>query len=352
MFDHLEIGNFKSVEHVELACRRVNVLIGDPNTGKSNILEALGLISYVGHANRTGDLRAFVRCDAVDDLFYGGFLSRPLEITLQRSRPLHGALSIHERVALRLGLWEGRFRGGVSEEGLIQEQGAGQVDSPMEFGAYSILGNHDTLSVRMGADALGIARACKFYKFAPTSTYPVKAGGHLLPPSGANLLSLLLRDQELLDEVTELFSSIGLRLGLRPDENRIEVLKRSGSSNFSHPYHLTSGAFQRLVFHVAALSTNTDSALVFEDPEGNAFPDHARYLAERIALDESGNQYFVAARSPRFLLPILDKTPPDDIAVFMTYSYDYDTRLRQLSEDELARISDGLDVFSNFQTLL
>ena len=50
MFDHLEIRNFKSVEHVELSCRRVNVLIGKPNTGKSNILESLGLISYVGHA--------------------------------------------------------------------------------------------------------------------------------------------------------------------------------------------------------------------------------------------------------------------------------------------------------------
>ena len=42
MFDHLEIKNFKSVEHLELSCRRVNVLIGEPNTGKSNILEALG----------------------------------------------------------------------------------------------------------------------------------------------------------------------------------------------------------------------------------------------------------------------------------------------------------------------
>ena len=352
MFDHLEIRNFKSVEHVELTCRRVNVLIGDPNTGKSNILEALGLISYVGHANRSGDLRAFVRCDAVDDLFYGGFLSRPLDITLQRSRPLHGELGIQERVGLRLGFWEGRFRGGVGEEGLIREQGAEPADSPMDFGAYSIVGNHDTLSVVMGADALGIARACKFYRFAPTSTYPAKAGGYLLPPSGANLLSLLLRNQDLMDEVTELLSAIGLRLGLRADENRIDVLKRSGSSNFSHPYHLTSTTFQRLVFHVAALSANTDSALVFDDPEGSAFPDHARYLAERIALDESGNQYFVAARSSHFLLPLLDNTPPDDIAVFLTYSYDYDTRLRQLSPDELARISDGLDVFSNFQTLL
>ena len=87
MFDHLEIRNFKSVEHVELNCRRVNVLIGEPNTGKSNILEALGLISYVGYFNSPTDLQSFVRCDEVSNLFYDGDLSREIEITLGREEP-------------------------------------------------------------------------------------------------------------------------------------------------------------------------------------------------------------------------------------------------------------------------
>ena len=82
MFDHLEIKNFKSVEHLELSCRRVNVLIGEPNTGKSNILEALGLISYAGHSSQENDLRQFVRCDDTSNLFYDGDLSRAMEITL------------------------------------------------------------------------------------------------------------------------------------------------------------------------------------------------------------------------------------------------------------------------------
>ena len=51
MFDRLEIKNFKSIEHLDIECRRINVLIGEPNTGKSNILEALGLISYAGHSS-------------------------------------------------------------------------------------------------------------------------------------------------------------------------------------------------------------------------------------------------------------------------------------------------------------
>ena len=61
MLDRLEIRNFKSIEHLDIECRRVNVLIGEPNTGKSNILEALGLISFVGHSETANDLRQFVQ---------------------------------------------------------------------------------------------------------------------------------------------------------------------------------------------------------------------------------------------------------------------------------------------------
>ncbi len=48
MIETLEISNFKSVKHLKLPCKRFNVFIGEPNTGKSNILEALGLLSFVG----------------------------------------------------------------------------------------------------------------------------------------------------------------------------------------------------------------------------------------------------------------------------------------------------------------
>ncbi|MCS6962894.1 AAA family ATPase [Thermoflexus sp.] len=39
---YLEIRNFKSIKELRIDCRRVNLFIGPPNTGKSNLLEALG----------------------------------------------------------------------------------------------------------------------------------------------------------------------------------------------------------------------------------------------------------------------------------------------------------------------
>ena len=193
---------------------------------------------------------------------------------------------------------------------------------------------------------------CKFYRFTPRSIFPEKAGAFLLPPSGANLLSLLLQNRELRAEVAEPFLSRGLRLGLRPQENKIEVLKDFEDVIVSHPYHLASDTFQRLVFYMAALRTNSDSVLVFEEPEAHAFPYYTKYLAERIALDERGNQYFVSTHNPYFLLPILEKTLSDDVAVFITYYDDYRTKIRQLPPEDLARISDDIDVFSNIQLFL
>ena len=43
---NIEIKNFKSIRHAKIEdCKRVNVFIGYPNVGKSNILEALSLYS-------------------------------------------------------------------------------------------------------------------------------------------------------------------------------------------------------------------------------------------------------------------------------------------------------------------
>ena len=353
MFDHLEIRNFKSVEHVDLSCRRVNVLIGEPNTGKSNILEALGLISYVGHFDSPTDLQSFVRCDEVSNLFYDGDLSREIEITLGREEPFGNEYQVQrwDHLQLQLQFSEGRFSGGIDNWILTGDPSSNETDSDVQQD-YSITGDYQFLHVRRSDHNRRSVDFCKFYRFAPRSIFPERASTFLLPPSGANLLSLLLQDRELRAEVAEPFLSRGLRLGLRPQENRIEVLKDFEGVIVSHPYHLASDTFQRLVFYMAALRTNSDSVLVFEEPEAHAFPYYTKYLAERIALDERGNQYFVSTHNPYFLLPILEKTLSDDVAVFITYYDDYRTKIRQLPPEDLARISDDIDVFSNIQLFL
>jgi AAA15 family ATPase/GTPase len=46
MITKLSIANFKSIRQLNIDCKKINLFIGEPNTGKSNILEALALLSW------------------------------------------------------------------------------------------------------------------------------------------------------------------------------------------------------------------------------------------------------------------------------------------------------------------
>ena len=48
MITKLSIANFKSIRQLDIDCKKINLFIGEPNTGKSNILEALALLSWCG----------------------------------------------------------------------------------------------------------------------------------------------------------------------------------------------------------------------------------------------------------------------------------------------------------------
>ena len=63
----VEIENFKSIKHLKLNCRRINVFIGEPNTDKSNILKAIvGLPSafYYNPSRFGGSTKYFIRFEA------------------------------------------------------------------------------------------------------------------------------------------------------------------------------------------------------------------------------------------------------------------------------------------------
>ena len=72
MIQELEIHNFKSIKDLTLPCKRFNIFIGEPNTGKSNILEALGLLSFIGVRQYVLDssLDGFVRHEQTSQLFF------------------------------------------------------------------------------------------------------------------------------------------------------------------------------------------------------------------------------------------------------------------------------------------
>ncbi len=102
MIQHLAIERFKSILSLSLPCRKVNVFIGAPDTGKTNILEALYLLSRLGWGL---PLDASLRLSGdvgLEALFYRKFLDRPLQVSLTLDRPPPGLDSTDLRFSARL----------------------------------------------------------------------------------------------------------------------------------------------------------------------------------------------------------------------------------------------------------
>ena len=323
MIKTLEIKNFKSIKDLKLDLRRINIFIGEPNTGKSNILETVGIFSFGGYGRVLNlESKNFVRFERVSNLFYDEDLEQEITISF-------------DGYLLNLKFQKGNFEGSLQAE---------STSYPHAFsGSYE-----DISSVILGA-----LRPFKFYRFSRRESFPSRESDFLLPPSGDNLLSLLLTNKEPRSIANQFFSSFGLRLGLRPQESKIELIKQLEDIIISYPYSVASETLQGVVFHFAAVLSNKDSILAFEEPEAHAFPYYTKFLAEEIALDNRGNQYLISTHNPFFLEPLIEKAKEEELNVFITYLENYETKVKPLTKEQKERVLDfGGDVFFNLEKLL
>ncbi|MBM3941638.1 MAG: hypothetical protein FJ316_01690 [SAR202 cluster bacterium] len=323
----LHISRFKSIKELTLPCKRVNVFIGEPNTGKSNILEALGMFSFLAYSSsgrRAARQMAheFVRFERTSNIFYDEDLDHIIEIQ-------------YDTVSAAIGFNKDTLEGEYEKNGKLIGEIAGDYD----------------LFYRVGRLSSSDASQFKYYRFAVRENFPEKQSRFLLPPTGDNLLSLLRGNREILRIISQPFQARGLRLGLRPQEETLEIVKEVEAVIISYPYSLVSDTLQRITFYMAAILSNKDSVLIFEEPESHAFPYYTKQLAEAIALDENNNRYFITTHNPYLLLPLLSKAPKKDIAVNIVYYEDYQTKVKQLSDQDLAELGE-IDVFSNLERYL
>ena len=324
MIERLDIKNFKSIKHLTLNCKRLNLFIGEPNTGKSNILEAIGLLSHAFH----GKIGSFVRFENMRDLFYDHNLENILEVRLDEGENTY---------SLRIKFKDGIFVGSHFEGNI------GHVVFSYDYSGGDMGGRHLVRELNF----------FKFYRFAVKKNFPDHRSEFLLPPDGNNLLSIILVNKKLRTLLKQLFDHFELRLVLEPEEGKIKVQKQLEDIIVSFPYSLVSDTLQRLVFYLTAIHSNQNSTLAFEEPEAHAFPYHTKYLAETIALDKNKNQYFISTHNPYFLLSMLEKTPKDDIGVFYTRLENYQTKVKALTEKNIEDVLEkGIDLFFNIERFL
>jgi AAA15 family ATPase/GTPase len=320
----LSIKNFKSIKEVNVECRKINLFIGQPNSGKSNLLEAIGLASFMGHGNRN-NLADFARFENMRDLFYDHSLDQPITVDFG-----FGNLKVE-------------FSNGMFIGTYVQADPASASRSQVFTTDYS------KVTSFIEENRL---KDFKFYRFQHLKQFANQQSEFLQPPCGDNLLSIILTNKHSRQIVKDIFEKFGYRINLRPEEGKIDIVKEFEEVLVSFPYSISSETLQRLVFYITAIQSNRDSIITFEEPEAHAFPYYTKYLAERIALSEQNNQYFIATHNPYLLTSILEKAPKDEIAIFITKLEDYQTKVIPLRDEKKKEILEmGADVFLNLEKL-
>ena len=319
----IQIRNFKSIKDMKLDCERVNIFIGEPNVGKSNILESLALVSMVKYSNF--DLN-FVRYSQFVDLFYNQDISKEVNIKIDN-------LSIQ-----------------------LSRSSNDQFNFTIDQANQKILltyNRNGTLS-RSSQDSLIKENLpdIKYYKF---DKFPESLQGNetsLIPYNGENLLNVISKNKDI-EEITKLnIGKYGLRLITDRSDNRIKLLKDEGDEIVALPFKVLSDGLQRHIFNQAALLSNNNSILVMEEPESHTFPFLTKNFSELVAKNES-NQFFITTHNPYFVNSIIEKTKKEDLGIFIVYFENYQTKIKKLSKTKIKELLNyDYDLFFNLDKFL
>lgn len=290
--EDIHIKNFKSLRHVVLSdCRRINLLIGRANTGKSNFLEALSLFSLPFLREHSAKhINAFIRLENPAALFYNGDCEAPAVV-----ETTFASCVVHFKrpgLSLRLETIDGR--------------GAYFFDEKLRFHA------------KRSPVLIPFMRR---YIFSTATSFKRGHSSYLIPPNGDNLFDIAEHHPEIKSELK--FN--------RP---------------FPLSYQSTGDSYRRVIFFRAAILSNKNSVLLFDEPIAHIFPPFFSPITQEMIYDKS-NQYFIAT-SNEYLINELVEDAGEELAMF-EFRYDKrETTIRRFAENELAKIHQhGVDVFTN-----
>lgn len=78
---NLLVKNFKSIKDLRIDCSRINLFVGAPNVGKSNLLEAISLYGAAHSKHPNGKYLAdLLRYERMDHLFYDQHIETTISV--------------------------------------------------------------------------------------------------------------------------------------------------------------------------------------------------------------------------------------------------------------------------------
>ncbi len=333
--EEITIKNFKSLKDVKFTFNKINVFIGDTNTGKSNVIEALAFLGSFANfdENHYGEyLRKFIRFHSFVDLFYDRNFENSIEFSLTYDD--NGEKK--------------EFQCTISgdENGLT-------ISDPNQDRTFAEIG-YDGQLIAMDFKALQDLKSIKFYNFARTSEAEDISSNvkdrSLRPPNGNNLFQTIWYSKSNRDFVAELFSFFGYRVVFEIAERNILFQKQEEDYIVHFPFVLLSDTLRLSLYYYMALLSNQSAILCFDEPEVFMFPSHVINIGEDIVGNwpNKHNQIILTTHNPYFLESIVAKSDFNDLNIYIPRLKDLRSDFKLLDKEQVQSIYQN-DLLMNYE---
>lgn len=191
----------------------------------------------------------------------------------------------------------------------------------------------------------------KKYIFTTANVKSKNNSSFLQPPFGGNLTYVLELIPELRKLYARWFKQYDLRLVIDTVTHSIKVQKDRGEEVFQLPYSSVADTLQRIIFYKTAVASNTNSILLFEEPEAHAYPLYISEFTQEVIKSKT-NQTFIVTHSPLIVEQFLTDAI-DDLGIFMVDFKDGQTVVKGLTTDEIRGVYKyGMNLFFNGEAYL
>jgi len=328
---YVNIHNFKSIADLKLEdCRRINLFIGYPNVGKSNVLEALSLFS-VPFLKKNESLKKIIRLGSQFELFHSALKNECIISTdLQQIKIAFG------KEYLYILLNETLYYHFTTENKLLRI-------TPYPKNKENNFSKENNI---------------KRYTFNPNNIkWKSDKTNQLLPPLGENIVDVLSYNPDMENVkvfIRNEFAKYGLKLLLDKEDKSLLIQKNSDDEiAYLLPYSSIADTLQRIIFYKTAIASNKNSVLLFEEPEAHAFPPYIQTIMQDI-IDAESNQVFIVTHSPLVVNAFLEYEKfRKETSIYLFDFKDNQTTAKRLSDEEMELAYEyGDDLFFNLQNLL